>query len=140
MAGHDCRQLNGTATSQLTGADTAAGVASFALGGRSFRARFTITSIVIGPPGPDGISAVTSVHTFEVKRLNAVVGTLTTSDRGRLLPTSTPGVSVLQISLTIIAGTGRFTGASGVIEGASILDFNSTPPEGSSVLFGTVCG
>lgn len=49
-----------------------------------------IRSIVIGPPGPDGISAATSSHTFEVKRLNAPVGTLTTSDQGRLLPTATP--------------------------------------------------
>ena len=139
MADDDCYQLNGTATSQLTGADTASGTASFTLGGRSFTATFTISAIVIGPPGLDGISATTSSHTFEVRRRNASVGTFTTADQGRLVPTSTPGVSVLQNSLTIVSGTGIFRGDSGVIETASVLNFTSTPPAGASVLFGTIC-
>lgn len=139
MAADDCHPLEGTATSQLTGADTASGTASLTLGGRAFTATFTISAIVIGPPGPDGISATTSSHTFEVRRRHAAVGTFTTADQGRLVPTATPGVAVLQNSLTLVSGTGIFRGDSGVIETASILDFTSVPPAGASVLFGTIC-
>jgi hypothetical protein len=139
MADDDCDQLDGTATSQVTGADTASGTASFTLGGRSFTATVTISAIVIGPPGPDGISATTSSHNFKVRRMNASVGTFTTADHGRLVPTSTPGVSVLQNSLTIISGTRIFRDDSGVIETVSILNLNSAPPTVSSVFFGTIC-
>jgi hypothetical protein len=48
-------------------------------------------------------------------------------------------VSVLQNSLTIVSGTGIFRGDSGVIETASVLNFTSTPPAGTSVLLGTIC-
>ena len=70
MADDDCDPLDGIARSQLTGADTASGTASFTLGDRSFTATFTISAIVIGPPGPDGLSATTSSHTFQVMRRN----------------------------------------------------------------------
>ena len=83
-----------------------------------------------------------SLQTTKLKlshyRRNASVGTFTTSDQGRLVPTSTPGVSVLQNSLTIVPGTGRFRGDSGGMETASVLNFNSAPPASSSVLFGTI--
>jgi len=129
----------GTATSVVTGPDTASGNAKFVIGSKSYTATFSIVFAIM-PPDANGVSQTVSSHIFTVKDSKGrAAGTFTTSDKGVLRPVpNKPGFFTLSNDLKIVSGTGSFSNTKGDIHTENLLDFNATPPTGSTVLFGLV--
>lgn len=105
------------------------GSGTITIGEEAFLA--AITTSLLGPPQvePDGTLIVGTSHNFDFGSL----GTFTTIDDAKLIPTDTPGVFRLKTDLVIQheAGTGVFEGAGGTLKigGGSEITLPSDPPE-----------
>jgi hypothetical protein len=135
-----CEPLLGTASATATSPNTAAGPATFTLAGKRYYADIELT-FNLGAPGPDGVSAITANHYFKVRnKWGRKLGTLSTSDTGTVGPTAIPGLLNLDLSFTVVSGTGLFEHVTGTMVDRGYLNVAAQPAVSAVGLAGSLCG
>jgi hypothetical protein len=106
------------------------GLADFTIGGVSYPNVLSITNVLapLTPAGKSGVLSTQTSHTYSSPQL----GTITTIDSARLIPTGEPGVYHLQTHLELMSG------GTGVLNLQATVNLATLTASGSYV--GSICG
>jgi hypothetical protein len=126
-----CQRVTATASDAAASpTDPFIGVADFTIGGVSYPNVLSITNVLapLTPAGNSGVLFTQTSHTYSSPQL----GTITTIDSARLIPTGEPGVYHLQTHLELMSG------GTGVLNLQATVNLATLTASGSYV--GSICG
>lgn len=126
-----CRPFSGTAhDAAASPAGPYVGIADFTIGGTAYSDVVSVTNVVapLTPAGHSGVLFTATSHTFSAPAL----GTITTQDAARLIPTQVPGVYRLETHLLVVGGARGELHLSGTVNLATLT--------ASGSYSGAICG
>lgn len=116
-AAADCENVSTTADVAFTSPTTGTGTISGDLNGA--------ISVVVGEGGPAGADGHGALHYSLAHTITTADGSIFTQDEGAFGAIGAPTLYKANVRYTIVGGTGRYAGASGMLRSHGFVDFGA---------------